>query len=432
MAYGIIVDNLSKQYRIGKLHNENMLREALVNLVKHPFRRRNEDNAYIWALKDVSFKVEEGEVIGIIGRNGAGKSTLLKILSKITHPTSGTVKVRGRVASLLEVGTGFHEELTGRENIYMNGSILGMSKKEVDSNLDAIIAFSDVELFIDTPIKRYSSGMRLRLGFAVAAHLNADVLFVDEVLAVGDVGFQKKCLQKMGDMRNSGRTVCFVSHNMAAVENLCPRSIWIDNGQLRMDGETGDVIQAYMSVFAGAKEGGYDFRRIENRNGRGDVRYTEIELLGLDRKPLPVIRSGDSLIVRLHYHVEKRISNNVVFGFRIFTELGTLVTDVSNVNTGDDIPGLPPGDGYAEVQIEFLNLMPASYSLSLWLHNGGSIIYDALEHCVTLNVEVSDYYGSGKGIDSRNGVMFLPIKWDLDGLHCDRETCNLRPAGMAL
>lgn len=426
------MEDLSKQYKIGKLHNENMLREVLVGLVKHPFRRRHENREYIWALKDVSFKVEEGEVIGIIGRNGAGKSTLLKVLSKITYPTRGTVKVGGRVASLLEVGTGFHEELTGRENIYMNGSILGMSKKEVDTNLDAIIAFSDVELFIDTPIKRYSSGMRLRLGFAVAAHLKADVLFVDEVLAVGDVGFQKKCLQKMSEMRNSGRTVCFVSHNMAAVENLCPRSIWIDNGQLRMDGDTGDVIQAYMSVFAGAQGEGYDFRQIENRHGRGDIRYTKIELLGLDRKPLPVIRSGDSLVVRLHYHAEKGISDHVVFGFRIFTELGTLITDVSNINTGTDIAGVTAGDGYVEVEIEFLNLMPARYSLSLWLHNGGSIIFDALEHCATLDVEVSDYYGSGKGIDSRNGVMFLPIKWDLDGLHCDRETGDLKPAGMTV
>jgi len=227
MAYSIIVEHLSKQYKIGRLRRENMLREALVNFVKRPFGRRHAKDEVVWALKDVSLRVEEGEVVGIIGRNGAGKSTLLKLLSKITHPTSGTAKVGGRVGSLLEVGTGFHEELTGRENIYLNGSILGMAKKEVDSKMHAIVSFADVERFIDTPIKRYSSGMRLRLGFAVAAHLDVDVLFVDEVLAVGDVGFQKKCLQKMGNMRNSGRTVLFVSHNMAAVENLCPRAIWI-------------------------------------------------------------------------------------------------------------------------------------------------------------------------------------------------------------
>src|SRR4029077_19960305 len=201
----------------------------------------------------VSFHVDEGEVIGIIGRNGAGKSTLLKILSRITYPTSGAVKVRGRIASLLEVGTGFHDELTGRENFYLNGSILGMKKREVDRHFDAIVDFSGVEQFIDTPIKRYSSGMRLRLGFAVAAHLDPDVLVVDEVLAVGDAGFQKKCIKAMDGLRSSGRTVFFVSHNLAAVENLCSRGIWLDAGSIQMDGAAKEVILSYMRSFASAQ-----------------------------------------------------------------------------------------------------------------------------------------------------------------------------------
>ena len=212
MPKSIIVDGLSKEYRLGKLQHETMLREVLVDLVRNPFKRVRRKRESIWAVKDASFSVEEGEVVGIIGRNGAGKSTLLKLLSRITYPTSGHMTVQGRVSSLLEVGTGFHEELTGRENVFLNGSILGMKRREIISKIDEIIAFAGVEKFVDTPIKRYSSGMKLRLGFAVAAHLDPDVLFVDEVLAVGDAEFQKKCLDAMDNMSTGGRTVLFVSH----------------------------------------------------------------------------------------------------------------------------------------------------------------------------------------------------------------------------
>ncbi len=261
MTRSVEIQCLSKRYRLGRTQHDQMLREQLVELVKRPFGRRQNESESIWALRDISFDVDEGEVVGIIGRNGAGKSTLLKILSRITYPTSGSVKVNGRIASLLEVGTGFHHELTGRENIYLNGSILGMTKKEVHSKFDAIVAFADVDKFIDTPIKRYSSGMRLRLGFAVAAHLETDILFVDEVLAVGDVGFQKTCLKTMDDLRRNGRTVIFVSHNLAAVENLCTRAIWIDNGVMREDGDVKKVIGSYMSTFAVAQKAGFDLRR---------------------------------------------------------------------------------------------------------------------------------------------------------------------------
>ena len=304
-----------------------------------------------------------------------------------------------------------------------------MAKREVDSKLDAIVAFADVEKFIDTPVKRYSSGMRLRLGFAVAAHLDTDVLFIDEVLAVGDVGFQKKCLQTMGNLRNRGRTVLFVSHNMAAVENLCPRTIWIDDGHVHQDGPSKEVIGAYMSMFADSQRTGLDLSQMNNRRGNGDIRYTRIEFLGFDRKPLEVFRSGDSAVVRLHYRAQKSISNNIVFGFRIFTDLGTLVTDLSNGCTGTEISRVPQGDGYVEVEIDFLNLMPSRYYLSLWLHNDGGILYDVLEHSVAFDVEVSNYYGSGKGIDSRNGIMFLPQKWNLDGVHhqCDSGRSGATP-----
>lgn len=413
MAHSIIAENLSKQYRLGQRSGETMLREALVNLVKYPFRKRQSKKETIWALKDVSFTIEEGEVVGIIGRNGAGKSTLLKVLSKITYPTSGEMKINGRVASLLEVGTGFHEELTGRENIYMNGSILGMKKKETDAQLDAIVAFAGVEKFIETPIKRYSSGMRLRLGFAVAAHLDPDVLLVDEVLAVGDVEFQKKCLRAMDDLRRGGRTVLFVSHNMAAIENLCPRALWIDNGQIQQDGEAREVIQAYLSEFAETQQTGFDLHHIENRRGSGELKYTRIEFLDLDNQPKKMIYSGDSLIVRLYYHAEKRIQYPH-FGFKIYTGLGTLITDISTWGTGFEIPSLLPGDGHIELKIDFLNLMPGRYQVSLWLASVGDIWYDALEHCAIFDVEASNFYRSGRGIDSRFGIIFLPCKWTLD------------------
>src|SRR5216110_435265 len=243
MTRSLEIQGLSKQYRLGQAQHHQMLRERLIEMIKRPLGRMKETES-IWALRDVSFDADEGEVVGIIGRNGAGKSTLLKVLSRITYPTSGEVKINGRVASLLEVGTGFHDELTGRENIYLNGSILGMRKAEVQRKLDQIVEFSGVGKFLDTPIKRYSSGMRLRLGFAVAAHLDPDVLIVDEVLAVGDAGFQKKCIKAMEGLQEGGRTVLFVSHNLAAVENLCSRGIWIDAGKIRMDGRAKDVIEA--------------------------------------------------------------------------------------------------------------------------------------------------------------------------------------------
>src|SRR5437879_2635154 len=294
LTHSIEIQNLSKRYRIGRLQQGRTFREDIVEFVKRPLGRRNDEADSIWALRNVSLDVGEGEVVGIIGKNGAGKSTLLKILSKITYPTEGNIKVNGRVASLLEVGTGFHEELTGRENIYLNGSILGMRKRQVDARFDAIVAFSGVEQFIDTQIKRYSSGMRLRLGFAVAAHLEPDVLIVDEVLAVGDAGFQKKCLDAMEGLRSGGRTVLFVSHNLAAVENLCTRGIWIDAGKIRMDGGVKDAIKCYMGSFVDERVSASELSGTENRLGTGEIRYTRLEYLGPAGTPCAMTRSREA------------------------------------------------------------------------------------------------------------------------------------------
>lgn len=249
----IRVDNLSKQYSLGTSDAAySTLRESIAETVRAPLKRLSKHNGNrtakrIWALNDVSFQVAPGEVIGIIGRNGAGKSTLLKILSRITEPTTGRVQLFGRVGSLLEVGTGFHPELTGRENIFLNGAILGMGRAEIKNKFDEIVAFAELETFLDTPVKRYSSGMYMRLAFAVASHLEPEILIIDEVLAVGDVAFQKKCLGKIGDVAHDGRTVVFVSHNMMAIQSLCRRALWLDRGRIVDDGMAGQVTSNYLS-----------------------------------------------------------------------------------------------------------------------------------------------------------------------------------------
>lgn len=419
MKDAITVEGLSKRFTLGALRHETMLRERILSVLSRPFRRRGEPEETIWALKDVSFRIGKGEVVGIIGRNGAGKSTLLKILSKITYPTSGRVRVHGRVAALLEVGTGFHEELTGRENIFLNGSMLGMKSSEVKSKLDEIVSFAGVERFVDTPIKRYSSGMRLRLGFAVAAHLDPDVLIIDEVLAVGDAGFQKKCLNAMQDLRSGGRTVLFVSHNMAAVENLCTRGIWIDNGQIRQDGSTREVIGNYMGTFGDSQRTARDLSQIESRRGTGEIRYTGVEILSPDGTPQPVIRSGDAIILRFHYYAQKTI-HFPAFGFLLNTELGTLITATGTWHHALEIPTIKEGHGYLDVEIDAFNLLPARYVLSPWLTGLGGHVYDIVDNSVPIDVEVANIYNSGRPIDSRSGIVFFPQRWRLHGLRVEQ------------
>jgi lipopolysaccharide transport system ATP-binding protein len=411
MTRSISVEHLSKQFQIGQAKNADMLREVLVDLATLSFRKKREPKEVMWALRDLSFNVDEGEVLGIVGRNGAGKSTLLKILSRVTRATSGSVKVNGSVAALLEVGTGFHEELTGKENIYLCGSILGMAKKRIDAKLDEIIDFAGVEKFIETPIKRYSSGMRLRLGFAVAANLEADILFIDEVLAVGDAEFQKKCLQSMSELRSKGRTVLFVSHNLAAVENLCSRAIWIDGGRVRQDGEPHDVIESYLASFARARDGEANLRDIESRRGSGSVRFTQIEFLDGQRRSADIIKSGDKVVIRLFYDVQKRIESPI-FGVDIHTQLGTLVTQVHTYNSGFDVAYIAEGSGYVDVEIRELNVMPGHYLVSLYVANLGHIYHDVLQHCAVMDVQASASYGLNRGF-SGNPVMCLECKWEM-------------------
>jgi lipopolysaccharide transport system ATP-binding protein len=388
-----------------------MLWEALVNLWTHA-GTRGWGGGELWALSDVTFRIDKGEVLGLVGRNGAGKSTLLKILSRITYPTTGNVAVQGRVASLLEVGTGFHEELTGRENVYLSGSILGMTKGRIDAKLDAIIDFAGVSRFIDTPIKRYSSGMRLRLGFAVAAHLDSDVLLVDEVLAVGDGEFQKKCLQAMDNLHDTERTVIFVSHNLAAVEHLCSRAIWIDEGRLRADGKPKEIIASYMSTFGATQRQSADLRGNTSRHGSGRIRYTKVEFLAPDRLSEPVVCSGDTVVARLYFEAKQRVES-VIYGLEIHTQLGTLITQLHTYNSGVDIPFIEPGKGYMDVEIHDLNLAPGQYTVSLFLTNlGGYGFHDLVQHCATLDIEPSSRYGLNRSVKG-NPIISLPCNWHL-------------------
>ena len=404
----IEIHSLSKRYRLGGGPRLGQFREQFMQL----FRRRSlesREREILWALRDISFTVPEGQVVGIIGRNGAGKSTLLKILSRITQPTSGSVKVRGRVASLLEVGTGFHEELSGRENIYLNGSILGMRHREIDRHFDAIVDFAGLATFIDTPIKRYSSGMRLRLGFAVAAHLEPDVLIVDEVLAVGDAGFQKKCISAMQDLRSSGRTVLFVSHNMAAVENLCSRGLWIDKGQLRMDGAAKEVIRAYLASYSAEEAAGRQLD-VDGRAGSGEVRFTRIEWRGLDGAAASIVQSGDALVIRMHYRAERRVERPI-FTVRMYSMMGTLISDTSTWLHNVAIASIGPGDGYVDLEIDNLNLIPARYTLTFKVAGGAEERVWDEDVNLYLDVEPSADTGTVRPLNSRHGIVYFSQRW---------------------
>ncbi len=423
MNPAIVAEGLSKEYRLGEHQDHTMLREAVMSAFRRLLRRdRPEPERRIWALRDVSFDVQPEERVGIIGRNGAGKTTLLKLLSRITRPTRGTVRMRGRIASLVEVGTGFHQELTGRENIYLNGSILGLRRTEIRQRFDAIVAFAGVEPFVDTPIKRYSTGMRLRLGFAVAAHLSPDILLVDEVLAVGDAEFQKKCIAALGDVRAGGRTVLFVSHNLEAVEQLCPRCLWIDGGQIRQDGPTRQVIAAYLATISDAGQGSLDLRTDEGRSGTGEVRYTGLEYLGPDGRPADLIECGAPVTLRLSYDARERV-NNVHFGVMFYSDLGTLVAHVNTWSSGIQPPPIGPGAGWLDLSLDGLHLMPGRYYLSLWIErHGENASVDLLEHRLTLIV-YSRADAMQRTLPRRAGLVHLPCVWRFDrtGRGHDRE-----------
>jgi len=420
----IKVENLSKQYRIGSAQSGyKTFRETLVDAAKAPFQRLSSalsapgsslssTDDTIWALKDVSFEVKRGEVVGIIGRNGAGKSTLLKILSKITEPTKGRVELIGRVGSLLEVGTGFHPELTGHENVYLYGAILGMDRWEVTRKFDEIVAFAELEKFIETPVKRYSSGMYMRLAFAVAAHLEPEILLVDEVLAVGDVAFQKKCLGKMDDVAREGRTVLFVSHNMPAIENLCGRSMLLNEGEVIRQGDSKHIINYYIETFIPSVIDDIPLAERKDRSGNGRVKLTSFHIEDSMGNNLISARSGMDVVFVFGFQCrEGDDPKNVDVGFSIHSSNEQTLFVLYSSYLGQIFQNVP-SVGEFRCLVSNIPLSSGRYRVGARVTVGGEEADWPRDGIAFLDVETGDFYASGsKG--SGNTPFLVTGKWEL-------------------
>ncbi len=410
----ISVENLSKSYRLGQIGTGTLARDLSVWWARargkpNPLLkigqedRGNRDGETIWALKDVSFSVEQGEVLGVIGRNGAGKSTLLKVLSRVTAPTSGRVKVKGRIASLLEVGTGFHPELTGRENVYLNGAILGMTREEVTRKFDEIVDFSGVEQFIDTPVKRYSSGMYVRLAFAVAAHLEPEILLVDEVLAVGDAEFQKKCLGKMDEVAHEGRTVLFVSHNMAAVAQLCKNGALLQDGTLKALGPVDPVIKQYLSNDENSRSNDA-VRKLSNQR----FAVTDAYILNKDGERVTSPVAGEEMEIVIAYRSQETLSNAVAM-ITIYNHQNIAVAHL-NSKSGGRGGKIQAGEGKLVCRIPHLPLPNSTYRVAAALDCEYGQIYHSP---VVLNfqVEVSKFYSTAYLPPSQYSAVLMEHEW---------------------
>ena len=414
MASAIEFDHVSKQYRLGlvstKTLSHDIRRFWITNILgkEDPYLKIGETNDraskgnsdYVWALRDIDFKVEQGDVVGIIGKNGAGKSTLLKLLSRVTGPTTGTIRAHGRIGSLLEVGTGFHGEMTGRENIFMNGAILGMSRAEIQSKLDEIIDFSGCERYIDTPVKRYSSGMTVRLGFAVAAFLEPEILVVDEVLAVGDAEFQKKAIGKMKDVsQGQGRTVLFVSHNMASIRQLCHHSVLLKNGMVEMIGDTNDVVDYYLTNQAILKD--YE------RRGNGMVRVDEFTVAKES------VSLGEDLLVEMRLKAYVDVSR-VDVSIDVKDEHFSQVAHVSNYDNQFHVLDMKAGEERKiQCVMRNINLAPGSYSGSIWVGDPYNM-YDAVVGGVNFNVLQNEHFIQRETMYDSTAKVVIPSSWKYD------------------
>lgn len=406
--YIIRIENLSKQYQIvAPQTRHDTLRDALMAFFRSSLRKFSKSSrggienkkSMIWALRDVSIDIQPGDVLGIVGRNGAGKSTLLKILSRITEPTKGRIKIRGRVGSLLEVGTGFHPELSGGENIYLNGAILGMSRAEIKRKYDEIIAFAEIERFIDTPVKRYSSGMYVRLAFAVAAHLEPDIFLVDEVLAVGDAAFQKKCLGKMDDVAKKGRTVLFVSHNMDAIRRLCPTSILVDHGKILHRGPSDEVINRYLSndISDVQPETWIDIPEVEG-DGTKEPHFSGLRYSSKNIEFGGRLYSGGPLEIQLAIKSKRSCSVGSI-AVTIYDQFGTKLVNADTISQGRIIH-LFQDCNIVTFRIAQLHLNPGTYSLGLWLADPSGDLYHHIRSVVKF--EVVSLSSKGLGIKPHN------------------------------
>ena len=426
----ITVENIYKIYRIGvkeKVHDS--IGGALFDFIKSPLNNYKKYRSFyrfddidtatpantdvdqsdiIWAVRDVSFEVKQGEVLGLIGGNGAGKSTLLKILAKITDPTGGRAEIRGRVSSLLEVGTGFHQELTGRENVYLNGTILGMKKKEVESKFDEIVEFSGVGKFIDTPVKRYSSGMKVRLAFSVAAFMEPEILLVDEVLAVGDATFQNKCIGKMSEVSKQGRTIIFVSHNMPAIANLCDRAIVLESGMVKLDADPDTAITEYLNSITAHSQAS-DFSQVPRQRGHLPI-IQKITFLDQKGNSVSSVQTGDPLTVHIHYTHSDELKNSH-FGLIFETIMGIKVFWVHSRIQKGPLPDLS-SSGIIECHIPRLPLVPGTYFISA----GCGVLknqLDFIERGSQLQVTPADVFGTGRSPDSKVSLVFVDAAWEV-------------------
>ena len=423
MSTAIEFEHVSKQYRLGLVSTKTLshdIRRFWITNVLHredPYLKIGETNDrstrgnsdYVWALRDIDFKVEQGDVVGIIGKNGAGKSTLLKLLSRVTGPTTGTIRAHGRIGSLLEVGTGFHQEMTGRENIFMNGAILGMSRAEIQAKLDEIIDFSGCERYIDTPVKRYSSGMTVRLGFAVAAFLEPEILVVDEVLAVGDAEFQKKAIGKMKDVSTGeGRTVLFVSHNMGSIRSLCKRGILLENGRVKADGEVNSICDMYLSdslVNLGAA-----WER--PFNPEKDFQITKVELLDNKGEGKNLFSCDEEWHIRMTAHVKQRIPG--IYGYLQFTKADGVAAWISDSNDliMNKLETLPLGESQIDIIVPKRSLAPGGYSIYLNFTSHQNIsgfnVDSPKDVCVFNLTDDHTYRG-----DSRGGYLSTLLDWKI-------------------
>lgn len=428
----ISIRNLSKCYKLGTIGRHTLVdeaqywwhkirgrdpREHMTKIGHSATEQRKADaeqggNPEFWALKDVSFDVQPGDVMGIIGRNGAGKSTLLKLLTRITEPTSGEVVIRGRVASLLEVGTGFHPELTGRENVFMNGTILGMKNREIEAKFDEIVAFSEIEKFIDTPVKRYSSGMYVRLAFAVAAHLEPEILLVDEVLAVGDAAFQKKCLGKMGDVAKAGRTILFVSHNMAALSALCSAAVVLQDGRVGFGpAPTDEAVANYLSQIGQCARARLSDRT--DRQGAGQLRITDLSLADAEGSRRDAAICGKP--VEFHVEYESRgggVLTDITAAISLTSANGMFITMLCNEIADATFPLIPPR-GRLVCRLGKLQLAPGVYTVNLILRRK-DVIQDWIQEAATLMVEAGDFFGTGRIPPATHGGIFFDQAWSVE------------------
>ena len=421
------VEGLYKQYRLGVIGADTLKEDIKLTLAKLRGKSLSDvykidgndrmvgDSEYVWALQDINFEVKKGEILGIIGKNGAGKSTLLKVLSKVTGPTRGSIKVNGRIASLLEVGTGMHPELTGRENIFLNGAILGMTKKEIKTKLDEIVEFSGIGKYLDTPVKRYSSGMKVRLGFAVAAHLDPEILIVDEVLAVGDAEFQKRCIGKMNDVsKNEGRTVLFVSHNMASIMELCDRALLMQDGQVHSTGKVSDIIPLYLSAFK-AEEITSDLLKIKTRTGNGKVKFSKVELLDSLDNEIDFALSGQTIKIRLACEIiDPSFFGRLHLSIKFVDENDITLFHLSNsVSNGNEFEvDKDQSLLIADCEIDKLPLNSGSYKFHLFVSNLQEV-FDEIIFAGELKVEGGNFFPTGKLPSPQISKILVGNTWKL-------------------